>query len=162
MKVRLLSTAVVALLLFVGCQSPVTPYLGDYSYKTSGRIEIAYDTVTLSHTLSDKIGQMDIHDRQNGDTMLIVMNEMNGNVHYLQAVAGETGFAIVPYTRHVNLKGIAALLNNEAEVTVTGSGNMYDDRTILIEESYEGHFSIGDSINGTITGNNILTVAKRN
>jgi uncharacterized lipoprotein NlpE involved in copper resistance len=142
------------------CKNDAKQFLGDYSYKTSGSVTVKTDSTTFSYRLADKIGQLDVVDLKSSDkdSVLLVMNEMGGGVTIIRAgVSGDSVFP-VPYMRALILN--VGKVNSTFNVQVSGSGVRYDE-TIVLNEIYDGALD-DDSVNVTIYGNDICTVAEKN
>ena len=159
--------AVLALLALTACQKKNAPlFRGDYSFKTSGSVtldEIDPQDEPVSYTVSlpNEIGQLEISDLDNGkDSVLVVMNTMGGEVVVTHAFCEGNEIYLKDFTKNTLLfTGDSITLKNE--VRVQASGQMYEDKTIVINMIYDGEAET-DERSFTIHGDNIRMAATRN
>ncbi len=151
-----------AVLFFYSCQKEgVKSFLGDYSYKTSGVVLLDSSGISYTCKLPDKIGHISIV-ALGEDSVLIIKNEMMGEVQTLQAkVVGDSIF-INPYVKQMSIpkSDTGHIVGTDFIVRINnGKGKMYDKNTITYVENYQG---ANEDTTLTISGENILTVLERN
>lgn len=159
MRTKLTAAVVCVLMMATGCTNQdVKLFTGEYTYKTSGNVDITLNGNSFTHTLNNSIGQMDIVDLKQNDSVLIVKNEMSGSVQTLRAQVREDSLFLEPYS-----KELSVTLNGETtifDIQISGNGVIYDKNTIIINEVYDGEAQ--GSVTGSLNGESIKTVAKRN
>lgn len=156
-------------LLLISCKRDADVFTGDYTYKTSGVVELTNDSGSVSDLkLSDKVGSMSIKrlDKNSTDSVLVIKNELNGGVKVLRARSFGDSLSFKPYSTSftVTLPGsLTSRTTYTAEINVTRSEAMiYDDR-IVITEQYSGSVSSENATDRyTLTGKDIITVATKN
>ena len=93
-----------AVLFFYSCQKEgVKSFLGDYSYKTSGVVNVDSNGVSYTFKLPDKIGHISIVEL-NKDSVLIIKNEMMGEVQTLQAKVDGDSIFINSYEKQLSFQ----------------------------------------------------------
>lgn len=149
------------LLLCNSCHNnPVDIFTGDYTYKTSGSVDITMDSSYFTVNLQQHIGQMDIIELPDNDsTVVVIMSQLNGDVVRFNAHVTSDSIFFEPYTRRLSLY-VNDTINGSYDITINGRG-VKNDYTISINEVYDGIIKT-DNSSGTIYGDDILTVAKRN
>lgn len=169
MKTRFL-IAIFALFALASCQkSGMQLFRGDYSFKTSGSVVLDEivpegDTVEpLSFTVNllNEIGQLEISDLGNEkDSLLVVMNTMGGEVIVTHAFCDGNEIFLNDFEKNTLLfTGDSITLKNE--MRVQASGQMYEDKTIILNMIYEGEAETANR-NFKIYGDNIRMAATRN
>lgn len=152
--------ALTMVVVFAACKNDAKPFLGDYSYKTSGIVTIATDSTNFTYTLPNKIGQMTVEDLKSSgkDSLLLIMNEVGGGVSIIRAGVSGDSIRIVPYfrTMTLNTTSVQGVFN----IKVSGVGQRYDE-SIVLNEVYDGTLD-SDSLKATIKGTDIRTAAKKN
>lgn len=134
----------------------VAAYLGDYSFKTSGKVTAETIGTTVNYTLPDKIGTMHVVKSNNGGhDVMITMNEVGGAVYTMYGDVADGELTIASYEKELDLK-LLSLVGEPVTVKVSGTGELHDDVLVLMQ-SYWGMFNDVE-----ITGHDILTVAERN
>ena len=149
-------------LILIGCcacSNDARLLSGDYSYKTSGSVVIATDTEEVTYQLPDKIGQLNVVDLKATDkgSVLLVFNEMGGNLTTTYARISADSIELQPYTTTLTIttgKGTGTY-----DITVSGTGIRYDD-LIMLHETYDG--TLSDDNETTLYSDNIIIVANRN
>lgn len=151
-------------LFLSSCQKEgVKVFKGDYTYKTSGKITVSIGGIPNPVNLLNKTGQMDIIDIGEEDRVMVVKTSLTGNVTSGYATIDGDQIAFDPVTFNETL--ILLVENGTATITSRASGKIYDDNTIIINETYDGTFAGQGSflnVTGTISGDSVLTVAERN
>lgn len=167
MKTNSLKTCALLMLscLFLSsCQKDgVKVFKGDYTYKTSGKITVTISGVANPVKLLNRTGQMDIIDIGEDDRVMVVKTSLTGDVTSGYATIDGDKIIFDPVTFNETL--ILLVENGMATITSNASGKIYENNTIIINETYEGIFAgQGSYLNvlGTISGDSILTVADRN
>ena len=149
-------------LILIGCcacSNDARLLSGDYSYKTSGSVVVATDTEEVTYQLPDKIGQLNVVDLKatDKDSVLLVFNEMGGNLTTTYARISGDSIELLPYTTTLSITtGSGA---GTYDITVSGRGMRYDD-LIMLRETYDG--TLSDDNETTLHSENITTVANRN
>ena len=173
MKRTLLLTACCCLLAFTSCKkSGVNLFAGDYSFKTSGEVsikataEIDDNNVTipalLNISLSNDIGQLNISvsDKKN-DEVIVVINYMNGDVITTTGTCDGQTIYLDEFQRDILPVSISTLFTDYSVITVSGTGQMYDENMIVFDMSYKGNATIG-SVTYKIRDKDVKMVAYRN
>ena len=157
-----------SLLALASCQKKNAPlFRGDYSFKTSGSVTAkranVSDPAMFNITLDNEIGQLQIAnlDRKT-DSVVVVMNYLNGEVIVTHAYCegretspSRTSNAV---PCRVSIDGNIGVL---CEVNVEAKGTMYEDNTLILDQTYEGEAAVG-SLKYILYGDDIHTVATRN
>ena len=151
-----------AVLFFYSCQKEgVKSFLGDYSYKTSGVVNVDSNGVSYTFKLPDKIGHISIVELSK-DSVLIIKNEMMGEVQTLPAkVVGDSIF-ISSCVKQMSLpkSDTGHFAGNDLTVRIfNGRGRIFDKNTVTYVEDYQG---ANEDTTLTMRGENILTVLERN
>ncbi|MBR6491123.1 MAG: hypothetical protein IKT02_02205 [Bacteroidales bacterium] len=183
-KYGILLCAVAMLTVLTGCEKTgVKRFEGNYSYKTSGTIDIyasgsitITDSVGVEHTFTiddtytcdviTESGQMHIAETGK-DAVVLTMNAMLGDVVVMDGVTSKKILTLKPTERIVRFNGLEMiddleLFGNQTSqvLTVDAVGNRYDD-ILIFDMHYSGSWKrLG--INFEITGSNVKTVATLN
>lgn len=114
---------IMLLFLLSSCKNEVQTALGTYSYKTS----------VLESTLSlpVEVGQLEIVDLHNNDSVLLLMNELAGPAYQTKGKIEEKKLSFSPFTRVVSI-GM-----HDYPTTISGSATMYDN-AIVFDCQYYG------------------------
>lgn len=174
MKHNAIKTVILAVLVLTACaKEGAGLFKGNYSFKTSGTLELLRDGETaLEIGLQPESGQMDI--AATGDdkgSLLVTMNVIGGDVLVYRAVAEGRELSLEPSQRRISLtlprenlldpEGPGILDGTvETTVTVSGTAARYGD-VVLFELSYEGDFEF-DGGRYSITGGRLVCRAKMN
>lgn len=162
--------AVFALMAFSSCQkSGMQLFRGDYSFKTSGNVTLdeivpegeTNEPVSYTVSLPNEIGQLEISALGNDkDSLLVVMNTMGGEVIVTHAFCDGNEIFLKDFTKNTLLfTGDSITLKNE--VYVQASGQIYEDKTIIINMIYDG-VAESNERSFTIHSDNIHMAATRN
>ena len=163
-----------SLLALTSChKSGINLFSGDYSFKTSGEVSITAQAVidssnilipaVLNASLSNDIGQMNIcvSDRKH-DEVIVVINYLNGDVITTTGTCDGKTIELDEFQRNTLPLSLNVMLSpNSTYVTVSGSGQMYDDNMIVFDMYLNGRATIG-SVKYKLKDNNIKMVAYRN
>lgn len=157
MKRQILLMLCPLLLLMSSCHKcEVAEYLGDYSFKTSGKVTAKGMETSVNYTLPEKIGTMHVMKSSDGEhDVMITMNEVGGAVYTMYGDIEDGDLTIASYEKELDLK-LLSLIGESLTVKVSGTGEIHDD-VLLLTQSYWG---MKDDI--LISGHDILTVAERN
>lgn len=150
----------VALLGLCSCNKAKI-FTGDYAYKTSGTLTISRtDTTAVLYELK-QVGQLNVIDLKSSkkDSVLLVFNELGGNITTVRAKVDGDSLRLVPYTKTISLQS-GLLQSVSGEIKVSGCGVRYDD-IIMLDEVYDGELT-SDTTTIKIYGSHIATVANRN
>lgn len=159
-----------SMLSLLSCQrGGVNLFRGDYSYKISGSLtmeEIVNDTSVepriMHFRLDDEIGQMEISTLDKKENLVnVTMNTMGGSVHVTRGhIEGKT-IVFDTFNRFITLKDNTIPAPLSCEVDVSGQGELFDNKTMLITLDYNGEYKF---LNNTfiITDTDIVMVAQRN
>jgi len=106
---------------------------------------------------------MEILDVDEDNRVMVVKRSLTGDVTSTYATIDGDQITFEPST----ITKAVTLLVEYGIVTVTcsASGKIYGDKTIMINETYNGTFAGQGAflnVSGTVSGDNILTIAKRN
>ncbi len=139
-------------------------YKGHYSFKTGGSIDITgkrcgiVDT-TITRRLPAESGQMHIVEKGNG-AVLITMNVTGGDSWVMQANVSGNRINIENTRRFVPVYDKLDVLYSYFDMTVSGSGERYDNM-IILNLVYQGAYKELD-FEGTVTESRINCVAREN
>ena len=144
-------------LLLSSCHKcEVAEYLGDYSFKTSGKVSATGVGTSVNYTLPEKIGTMHVMKSGDGEhDVMITMNEVGGAVYTMYGDVEDGALTIASYEKELDLK-LLSLIGEPLTVKVSGTGEIHDD-VLVLTQSYWGRKE--DML---ISGHDILTVAERN
>lgn len=144
-------------------------FRGDYSYKISGSVTLdeilpagdPTEPTSFTVNLINEIGQMEISALGNEkDSLLIVMNTMGGEVIVTHAFCEGNEIFLQDFTKNSLLfSGDSIVLKND--LNVHASGQMYEDKTIVINMVYDGEAETAER-DFMIHGDNIRMAATRN
>lgn len=148
-------------LILSSCQSKTErTYAGDYSYNTSGLMNIymSKDTVNVTHTERGSMRIVPLADDDN--KVMIIRTSLEGKVTRLYGTFVGDELIIKPYEYQVNYAeydGIVGnLMNSKTEnVRVDCEGEVYltgRDVTIILTETYTGQH---------VHANKVMTVAEK-
>ena len=156
-----------SLLALASCQKKNAPlFRGDYSFKTSGSVTAkranVSDPAMFNITLDNEIGQLQIAnlDRKT-DSVVVVMNYLNGEVIVTHAYCEGRNITFKDFKRSALRVSIDGNIGVLCEVNVETKGTMYEDNTLILDQTYEGEAAVG-SLKYILYGDNIHTVATRN
>lgn len=167
------------MMTLAACKNEVTTTTGDYTYKTSGVVEISATLADgTSHlqrvTLPDETGQLQVINLHSSDSLLLLFNQLGGSAwqntatvkdqqltfpayeHTLALTVEDVRFDTLPMTGTVVRDSV-----HQREVfdcTVSGTGHTYDDAIVLTLQ-YTGTSRTSEK---TLKGTDIQTIAKRN
>ena len=171
MKKAFLLTAVCAFLSLTSCQKKGVPlFLGDYSFKISGEVEIQrvpspFDTVTPStftYVLPNEIGQLEISPlNHKSDSVIVVMNYLNGEVIVTHGRCDGQHISLEQFKRNNLRISIDGSIDLKSKTTVFASGDIYNENTIILNLTYWGKVTEGQ-VSYNIEGDDIKMVASRN
>ena len=86
-------------LIFCSCNGLTAGYIeGTYSYKTSGVVSITNGSSTTDASLDNLMGTLDIK-RLNGDSILLIFNELNGDMVSVAAQVKGDSILMPPYQK---------------------------------------------------------------
>ena len=156
-----------ALAMLTSCHKKGIPlFIGDYSYKMSGSVELTPDDDSMLEPIqleiTNEIGNLQISklDKKEGSVM-VVMNAVNGGLSTATAYCEGKEIVFDEFEHSLKLTNIAQGINTNCVVNVEAEGMMYDDNTIILNLSFSGEQTyLGNDY--TIQGDNIILVAYRN
>ena len=169
MKKILFIFLILSTLVVISCRRGANGYVGDFSYKLSGEVEIINSDGTSEFHLIHKNGQLNIYKERGKNELLLTFNEMNGPCYTVVADFANDSIALRPYTFSTNILSSSGIplpnSGNEISLVYTimsrgGTGVLKGEELLLIDEFWDGHLS-GDS-STTINGASIKTTAERN
>lgn len=142
-------------LMMASCQSDAERlYAGDYSYNTSGVMDIyvAKDTLHVTHTERGSMRIVPLVDEK--DKVMIVRTSLDGKVTILYGTFVGDEMIVKPYEYQVNCaeyEGVVGnLLSSKTEtVRVDCEGEVYhngQDVTIVLTETYTGEHVHADKV----------------
>lgn len=184
---RLSILLALSLAAFTCCQPEpvVKKFAATYSYKTSGTLHASTQDSTITHPLINDSGWMNIVEESENEVS-IIKNTTGGKVIVIPArVEGDSLF--YEYDKKVAVYFKAAI-NATLDVKIQGRGRLYDGKTIVISETYNGEtpadttkycsynsdFKVTSETNPgivlqknnhehiTVTAENVMTVAEKN
>lgn len=142
-------------LLMTSCQSKTErTYAGDYSYNTSGVLNIyaQKDTIHVTHTERGSMRVVPLADEKN--KVMIIRTSLEGKVTRLYGTFSGDELVIKPYEYQVNYaeyEGVVGnLISTKTEtVRVNCEGEVYhsgNDVTIVLTENYTGEHVHADKV----------------
>lgn len=135
----------VSFMIFTSCNNGTEMYRGNYSFKTSGSVELALvDTIEHEPIVSDfttEFGQMDIitTDKKNGQ-MIVTMNIFNGEIITVPATEHDGILFLDTINRNVSLK-IDNIKQDNIRLRMSGKGSNFEN-TVIFNLEMSGSFSI--------------------
>lgn len=192
MKKILFGTVCVCMAVLVtGCDdaAEVRSAKGTYSFKTSGMATLTTDEESRQVALSDESGQMEIVSLHEGDSVLLLFNQVDGGVYSTRGVVAspeENGQALplrfAPFERtysvvttktvydtiHTVIGGVVGVdsvysrqvvVSDALRLTVSGTATIHD-RSVLFTLRYEGQGIEDESLRLEATG--VQMIAKKN
>lgn len=159
------------LITMASCQkSGIYAFRGDYSFKTSGEVSIQRESpeptslipATFTVALSNDIGQMEIHtlDKKE-DKVLVIINYADDEVIVTEGVCDGQEIKLEEFSRNVTNFSVYSYLSASCIVKIKATGHIYDGKTIVFDEVYDGTATIAN-YTYNIRGNKITTIATRN
>ena len=156
----------------VSCQKDADPFVGDYSFKTSGEITFTMETHTdssdfflpalINLNLTNDIGQLNIsHDDDNSYRVAVVINYLNGDVIVTSGSCDGKTIQLDEYRRQIIPISVNPLLTDNFYVKVQATGHIYDNDMIIFDMSYKGKVTIGPAT-FNIKDKDVKMVAYRN
>ncbi len=109
--------AVSLLFLLSSCQSDLQTALGSYSYKTS--------VLESTLTLPVEVGQLEVINLHNEDSVLLLMNELGGGAYQTKGKIEQKNLTFAPFTRVLNI-GLY-----DCPTTISGSATLYDNAIVF-------------------------------
>lgn len=145
------------------CKKSTHPFIGDYTYQTSGEIsvEIASKTVEIPLQL---MGQMQILKEKEAGKVLVIRKSIMGDITKIEGTINGKEIELEEHTieEELLIPLDSLTIEGKAKIIVKSKGKIYDN-TIVFDESYSGYFyEKGSSAAGLIVGKDITTVAKKN
>lgn len=163
------SIAIISLLFLIfgvsSCQSPIPSLVGEYSYKISGQVSIGS---AANQKLNDEIGVLTIiHDSDS--TYILTFNALNDAVYYTTATCNGKEIVLENFQRTLSVtysgennsifdNNSSTLFTNHFNVTISGSGSIYD-QTIIFTLQHTGKELDSQQ---SIRGKDITMIAKKN
>ncbi len=143
-------------LLATACSDAVRPFVGDYSYKISGKVTVDGKTKVLS----TEQGSLQLV-RKDKSTVLMTFNELGGDIYTATGHISDSQISFTDAKRTLQIaytgeSTVAAV--QYFDLTVTGEGEIQNE-TIVFNLTYSGE---GLNDGTTLTGNDIVMVAKQN
>lgn len=170
MKKALIFLTLCCSLALVSCKkSGVDLYSGDYSFKITGTVTVQRQISLLDPEvptaydieLPNDIGQLQIAklDRDE-DSVVVVINHLNGNMLVTHAYCEGEEITLKKFQRDVLTVSIESE-NIQFPVTISGTGRIYEGKTIIFNLKYKGKAHVGE-LTYNLNGNGIRMVAYRN
>ena len=173
MKRILIALVFLCMVALTSCQkSGVNLFVGDYSFKTSGEVSIMVEAsidslnipipALLNIDLSTDIGQLNISvsDKKN-DEVIVIFNYLNGDIVVTKGICDKKTIELDEFKRHILPISITTFANASSDIKVSGTGQIYDEDTIVFDLTYNGKVSIG-SVTYKLKDKKITMVAYRN
>ncbi len=141
----------------MSCNTEVWQMSGEYSYKTSGRVEIENADTTIQKNLPDEIGVLHIlsTDRKSEEVVL-TMNQLGGSVVTTHGMVEGNRIELENFERTLKLQ--TTLQEKNFVLQVGGYGERYEN-TIVFTLEYDGESEDGEY---TLSGEDIRMVATWN
>lgn len=163
-----LLTTIIAISLSSCEKNHTKAFVGDYTFKTSGSIELITDNTSNIINLTNKIGQLNIIDIGDNSKVMVVKDILGGEVYTYEATCNDDEIFFDPITTDKEITLASAI--GTLEITSVATGKLYFDKKekrnkIIIKEEITGHFkgSINDNeTNGYIKNSDVTTVATLN
>lgn len=155
-------------LFFCSCNGLTAGFIeGTYSYKTSGIVSVTSGSSTNDASLDNIIGTLDVK-RLNKDSILLMFNEMNGDMVTVNAQVKGDSILMPPYQKVFSITTSTSTIfqtntthTTKYLVTLTGYGIMMDDILMFYQKIVSGKvLDSGESY--SIKANNLKTMAKKN
>ena len=178
--------SVMLCLLSCNDSSEVRDVKGAYRYKTTGKVTIeenfagATKADTLVANLENESGTLEIVSLHNGDSLLLTIDQLNGNVTATKGAVKDSRLHFMPYSRTIEipttvkyydtLKLDLGLINRDTvlvrevreyepyDIQVIGYADVYDNNLIFNLE-YTGKSQTSER---TLRGKGIKSLAKKN
>jgi hypothetical protein len=154
----------IGIITFSSCKKEGSElFEGDYTYNTSGEVTVTTDNSSYPVKLNNRTGQMQIIAMDGENRVMIIKTSLTGNVTkgYATISGDEITFEPTIFSENITLNN----LTGTATITDNATGKIYNNNTIVINEIYDGTFAGYENtlnVTGTINGDEILTIAKRN
>lgn len=151
--------------LAASCTDTVKSLTGGYSYQIAKQEVSINDSIAA--VLTSETGALEI-ERSKDDEVLLTFNSMKGDVYTTTGKIDDKTITLTPFTRTLNitytitqeelLRPVEKTINETYNLEVTGEAEIHDE-TIHFTLQYAG---TGVSSDKTITGEDILMIAKKN
>ena len=151
--------------LAASCTDTVKSLTGGYSYQIAKQEVSINDSIAA--VLTSETGALEI-ERSKDDEVLLTFNSMKGDVYTTTGKIEDKTITLTPFTRTLNitytitqeelLRPVEKTINETYNLEVTGEAEIHDE-TIHFTLQYAG---TGVSSDKTITGEDILMIAKKN
>lgn len=154
--------AAIAVALCACAKVGISLFQGEYSFKSSGSIEVQGEDCNYTLKTANEIGQIHINQAYDG-TVKVSMNVIGGGVTVFDARVSDTAIILVSRTRTVHLSpelGPDFLTGFDAELTMGGIGRK-SGKDIIFDFEYSGKVD-ALLIKGTVTRSSVECVASRN
>lgn len=162
---------ILALMALSSCgKKGVNLFVGDYSFKTSGELAFTMSSgyggidlpASLNVSMSTDIGQLNISasDKKN-DEVVVVINYFNGDVVVTTGTCNGNTIVLDAYQRSALPVTVTTLMNTTPSITVSGTGQMFDDDMIVFDMTYNGSVTLGETTY-RVKDKDIKMVAYRN
>lgn len=148
------------IILFSSCKkNEVKPFIGNYTYQTSGTITIGTDTSDITIPILNSMGQLDIIDIDEDNKVLAIKTSLKGDITQINANIEPSKIIFPLHLRNESFQ-FGQYNLGELSIGVDGKGTLYGDK-IVINEKYHGSIT-SQYLSGVIKDSDITTVAKRN
>jgi len=163
MKTSLINAILILAVLslsLTSCKTNRRPFIGEYTYQTSGSLSIGLATEDIDVPITDRMGQMQIMKGDEKGKITIIKASITGEIKQLTGSISGDEITIDEYTYEKEIKTDS--INGKAKLNYTAKGRLRDN-TIVLEDNYSGFYRESKTgIVGTIRGNNVLTLIKKN
>lgn len=185
-KIWILLSGIILLMSACSDSATVRDIKGAYRYKTTGTVTLeehfsgATEADTLLANLDNESGTLEIISLHDGDSLLMTIDQMNGNVVATRGIAAAGRLQFTPYKRTLEvsttvkeydtIKIDLGLFTKDTvlvreyreyepyEITVKGFADIYDN-SLVFNLEYNGN---SQKTERTLRGRNIISLAKRN
>lgn len=161
---------ILSLLCLCACNSiTINQIEGTYSYKTSGIVTIVDGTTTYDASIDNIMGTLDVKRLPKGDSILLVFNELNGDVVTVRAEVKGDSILMPPYQKVYSITTTSSssrwlpTTSNTSKylVTLVGHGVIMDNALMFYQRILSGKI-LESGASQSIRSNSIKTVAKKN
>lgn len=148
-------------LVLASCETNTIPFIGEYTYQTSGDMSVGTITGGISIPVSDKMGQMQIIKGNEKGQVIIIKTNIDGSIKKLSGKVNGKQIKIDEYTIEKSI-GLGEIQGN-ARITVSSEGEIHDN-IIIFNDTYSGFFNEEKTgFVGIIKNKDeIITIAKLN
>ena len=158
-----------SIICLCGCnQLTINDIAGDYSYATSGMLTLTEGTTIYDVSLDNVMGTLDIQRLPQGDSILLVFNELLGDLVTVRAEVKGDSILMPTYQKVFSItteanNSLIDIIPTRSKyiVSLTGDGYIMDDMIVFNQRINSGKL-LENGRTVTVKSNSIKTVAKKN